>query len=339
MKIATRNSMLATYQAELVKTYLEKEDISCELIFMQTAGDRKAHPLYAGKGIFIKELQNRLLDKTADLAMHSLKDLPVLSVPPLGIFALLPRAPKEDVLIISPKVLEESGLNKLSSEQREHMSFDELKSTLFKSEFFCQGPIGTSSLRRTLQIKQYLGAELNCQTLRGNINSRLSRARNSDYACIILAKAGLHRLNLYTSADMFTLDPTVFVPSAGQGIIAVEASLDIQNDKFKTACQKIACFESGIAAGIERSVLFLLGSDCYTPVGVSYNNQIIYITTEVNSEFLSCKIECSAEEIDCVKNLLNTHENFYASFFEELRTSSFMSRVKKILIDKNFIEK
>jgi len=338
IKIATRKSLLATYQATAVKNLLAEHGISSEFMYLETSGDRKAHPLFAGKGIFIKELQERLKEGQADIAVHSLKDLPTLPVKTLALYAFLPRASREDVLIISPQVLQESGLNQLSETKKNNLTFDELKEYLLKSEFFCTMPFGTSSLRRTALIKEYFGQSIPCQTLRGNVDSRLKRARNNEYSCIILAKAGLERLNLYTNNDMFTLDPKVFVPSAGQGVVAIEGrdNLDKNNALINT-CKGFTSHQSCLEAGLERTVLFLLECDCYTPVGVYFDGKVLHVVKEKDSKLLKCQITLSEKDLEQLHNLFQKNQNYYHDFFEALCRSELSKKLKVILEEKSFI--
>lgn len=334
MKLATRQSKLALVQSEMAKTQFAKYGLECEFLPMETKGDKPTYPFFIGKGLFVKELQEKLLNGSADIAVHSLKDLPVVQTEQLALVALLPRAAKEDVLVLSPTVLQESGLSELSTAERATLEFTELKKYLFKSKTFLTKKMGTSSLHRKILFQKYF--ELETMSIRGNVGTRLSKVQNNDYSCTFLAKAGLDRLGLFSIDDpsMFVLNPKLFIPSAGQGIIAIEAS--IQSNEYQTilnVCKKITSQSACIEAGLERLVLFLLESDCYTPVGIYFNDNTLSIVTEKNNTAHICEISLSHPDLNFVETLLQKHENIYAPFFAELCHSELAKRIQSILFN------
>ena len=174
LKIATRQSPLALWQANFVKDQLEKfhPTLSVELVPMVTKGDVILDSPLAkigGKGLFVKELENALLEKRADIAVHSMKDVPMEFPEGLGLSVICKREDPRDAFVSNT-----------------YRSLDDLS----------QGAIvGTSSLRRQCQLKQ-LRPDLDIRSLRGNVGTRLSKLDNGEYDAIILASAGLSRLGL-----------------------------------------------------------------------------------------------------------------------------------------------
>ena len=258
--IGTRGSALALYQANLVKAKLEDIYPTCsiELKIIQTTGDKRTDvPLsevaqvsgVVDKGVFIKELEIALERGDIDVAVHSLKDVPSLLEPQFSLSAVLSRASVEDVLITKDPNWDGTGT------------------------------LATGSLRRKLMARSYWGKELQFADLRGNVPTRLEKlVNNDDWDAIILAKAGLERLGLYSptamvksiSVWMKELPVTDFVPAVGQGIIGLETRREDEltqsmiqpiNDAFSFAC-----------AVAERTFLAKLGATCSTPVGVYANN-------------------------------------------------------------------
>jgi hydroxymethylbilane synthase len=203
IRIATRKSPLALWQANYVATLLEQNftGIKTELVQMTTKGDKILDAPLAkvgGKGLFVKELEQGMLEGEADIAVHSMKDVPVEFPEGLHLAAILKREDPTDALVSNRF----SRLDELPSHAR----------------------IGTSSLRRQCQIKQrFPDAEI--LPLRGNVNTRLAKLDNGDFDAIILASAGLIRLGM---ADRIKerLDPVISLPAIGQGAIGIECRRD-----------------------------------------------------------------------------------------------------------------
>ena len=196
LKIATRQSPLALWQANFVKDQLEKfhPTLSVELVPMVTKGDVILDSPLAkigGKGLFVKELENALLEKRADIAVHSMKDVPMEFPEGLGLSVICKREDPRDAFVSNT-----------------YRSLDELP----------QGAIvGTSSLRRQCQLKQ-LRPDLDIRSLRGNVGTRLSKLDNGEYDAIILASAGLIRLGLAERIASF-IEVEQSLPAAGQGAV------------------------------------------------------------------------------------------------------------------------
>ena len=240
IKIATRPSKLALTQANIVATAITKLDpnISCELVAIKTSADIKSEqPIntIGGKGIFIKELEQALLAKKADIAVHSIKDMPSKLAEHFSMPAILPRLVTHDVLI-----------------SNNHTAFDDLAPGAV---------VGTSSLRRTCQL-QILRPDLTYKPIRGNVDTRINKLAG-DYDAIILAAAGIIRLGYekHISQD-FALED--ILPAAGQGAIGIECLRD-NSDMLKLA-SLLNHVPSAAAVTAERSAMWHLGGHCMAPI-------------------------------------------------------------------------
>ena len=203
IRIATRGSRLALWQAQHVQTQLQAAHpgLTAELVIIKTLGDRILDTPLAkigGKGLFIKELEQALLAHTADLAVHSMKDVPVELPPELHIPSVLARDDPRDCLL-APR----------------HGGFRALPA---------RAVVGTSSLRRRSQILSRR-TDLELRELRGNVTTRLTKLTNLEFDGIVLAAAGLHRLGL-TDAITEYFAVTDMLPAIGQGIIGIECRRD-----------------------------------------------------------------------------------------------------------------
>ncbi|MCC2626039.1 MAG: hydroxymethylbilane synthase [Burkholderiales bacterium] len=252
IRIITRKSELALWQANFVKEELLRHHpgLQTEIIGVTTSGDKildKTLDKVGGKGLFIKELESGLLADTADIAVHSLKDLPAALDPTFKLAAILKREDAADAFVS----------NKYSS--LEAMPGGAV--------------IGTSSARRVALLKQHY-PQLQIKLLRGNVQTRLGKLDKEEYDAIILAVAGLKRLGL---SDRITqkLDTNKFLPSIGQGALAIEvlsSGTDLI-DYLKPLEDKETRFE----VDIERMVGSRLGASCSVPIAVyakSTDNQI-----------------------------------------------------------------
>lgn len=243
IRIATRQSPLALWQANHVRENLLElhPELKIELLPMVTSGDQflKDKLLVAGgKGLFVKELEEALLDKRADIAVHSTKDMP----------AELPEG-----LILTAICKRHNPLDALVSFK--YSSLDDLPK---------QAIIGTSSLRRQSQLLAYR-PDLHIKTLRGNINTRLGKLENEEYQAIILAAAGLERMGLKESITE-TLSDEIMLPACGQGALCIESRVDAHeiqelikglNDPITSTCVQT-----------ERQVNARLGGNCHVPLAV-----------------------------------------------------------------------
>jgi len=203
LRIGTRKSPLALWQANHIKTELEKRhpDLQCELVRLSTEGDRILDTPLAkvgGKGLFIKELEQALMDGRADIAVHSMKDVTVDLPDGLHIPVICKRELPWDAFV-----------------SNQYDAFSDLPEG---------ARLGTSSLRRQMQLA-HVRPDLDIVSLRGNVNTRLARLDNGDFDAIILAAAGLIRLEM-SDRIAETLGPDVSLPAVGQGAVGVECRED-----------------------------------------------------------------------------------------------------------------
>jgi hydroxymethylbilane synthase len=239
--IATRESPLALWQASFVKAQLEKHHphLVVSLLGITTTADTMLEtPLLqiGGKGLFVKELEEALLDGRADIAVHSMKDVPMELPPGLCLPVMCEREDPRDAFV--------------------SLQFDSLDDLPKKAL------LGTSSLRRQSQLAS-LRPDIEMKYLRGNVNTRLSRLERGDYAAIILAAAGLKRLNLQQYIRSYlSLDQSL--PAAGQGVLGIECrSDDIETQKFIASLNHT---ESQLCVTAERAMCQRLGGGCHVPV-------------------------------------------------------------------------
>ena len=242
LKIATRQSPLALWQANFVKDQLEKfhPTLSVELVPMVTKGDVILDSPLAkigGKGLFVKELENALLEKRADIAVHSMKDVPMEFPEGLGLSVICNREDPRDAFISNT-----------------YRSLDELP----------QGAIvGTSSLRRQCQLRQ-LRPDLDIRSLRGNVDTRLSKLDNGEYDAIILASAGLIRLGLAERIASF-IEVEQSLPAAGQGAVGIECRVD--DEEVKALLAPLADATTTTCVLAERAMNTRLQGGCQVPIG------------------------------------------------------------------------
>jgi hydroxymethylbilane synthase len=239
--IASRESRLAMWQAEHVQCALHKLYPSCDvkILGMTTRGDQildRTLSKVGGKGLFVKELENALADGRADLAVHSLKDVPMELPAGFALAAILEREDPRDALV---------------SNQYDHLG-----------ELPPGSVVGTSSLRREAMLRARY-PQLQVKPLRGNLDTRLAKLDRGDYAAIILAAAGLKRLGL-SERIRGLLDPDDSLPAAGQGALGIE----IRSDRAELARWLAPLHHEHTAAAVEaeRMVSRSLGGSCEVPL-------------------------------------------------------------------------
>ncbi|MGB5257421.1 MAG: hydroxymethylbilane synthase [Woeseiaceae bacterium] len=241
IRIATRKSALALWQADHVAALLRKlpEVEAVSLLPLSTRGDEildRSLQKIGGKGLFIKELEVAMQNGDADIAVHSMKDVPADMPDGFCIAAVLERANHADALV-SP----------------DRMQLDQLAEGAL---------IGSSSLRRQAQLKM-MRPDLNIQPLRGNVNTRLSKLENGDYDAIILAAAGLERLELaHHISQQFA--PTQMLPAAAQGVVGVECLSD-QAD-LRSVLKQLDHATTVQTTLAERAIAKKLQASCQSPV-------------------------------------------------------------------------
>ena len=242
LKIATRQSPLALWQANYVKDRLQQlyPDLTIELVPMVTKGDVILDSPLAkigGKGLFVKELENALLTQEADIAVHSMKDVPMQFPEGLGLAVICQREDPRDAFV-----------------SHSYRTFAELP----------QGAVvGTSSLRRQCQLKA-LRPDLDIRSLRGNVGTRLSKLNNGDYDAIILASAGLIRLGLADRIASF-IDVEQSLPAAGQGAVGIECRTD--DAQVQALLAPLADAETTYCVLAERAMNNHLQGGCQVPIG------------------------------------------------------------------------
>ena len=253
IKIATRKSQLALRQVDLVTDALGK-NVEATILDIVTSGDKTLEKSLAdigGKGLFIKELENVILNDKADIAVHSMKDMETEIAQNTIISAVLPRGDRSDLLI--------SG----------YSSFDDLPKGAV---------IGTSSVRRAAFAKSYR-PDLIIKLLRGNVGTRIAKLNNGEFDGIILAKAGLDRLNINIG---HVIPKEIIPPASTQGVIAIQStnfkntSLELNINNLLAEINDKKTYYETLA---ERSFLGFLDGSCRTPISasayVTENNNLI----------------------------------------------------------------
>lgn len=285
VRIATRKSALALWQAEYVKAKLEHfhPGINVELVPMTTKGDIILDTPLAkvgGKGLFVKELEVAMLENRADIAVHSMKDVPVEFPEGLGLEIICPREDPRDAFV---------------------------SNTIKSLADLPQGAIvGTSSLRRQCQIKA-LRPDLDIRDLRGNVNTRLKKLDNGEYDAIILAAAGLIRLEMPERIQEY-IEPEVMLPANGQGAVGIECRNE--DTTIKALLAPLACEKTRIRVVAERAMNRALEGGCQVPIG-SYavlEGPQVYLRGLVGaidgSEILTSEVRGSIDEAAQLGNQL-----------------------------------
>ena len=257
--IGTRASKLALIYANRAKDEIAKVFLGeIELIKITTEGDQNQKDRLSeigGKGLFSKKIEEELLNKKIDLAVHALKDMPSEETSGLITSCFLKRNPPEEILIT-----------------KDNKKFRELNSDSI---------IGTSSFRREFQLRR-IRNDLNYKTIRGNVDTRISKLNNNDYDSVILSKAGIKSLKLdHLISEEFSTEK--IIPSAGQGIVSIQCRNE--DEDMINLLSKINDKVTSISALAERKVLGILEGDCHTAVGVfsKVNNDNFEISGELFS--------------------------------------------------------
>jgi hydroxymethylbilane synthase len=241
LRIATRKSPLALWQAEHVAALLRDEHagLEIELVPLSTQGDRLLDAPLAkvgGKGLFIKELELALLEERADIAVHSLKDVPVEIPAGLGLPVFLARADARDALVSN----HHQGLASLPPGAR----------------------VGTSSLRRKCQLLA-TRSDLDVVTIRGGVHTRLAKLDDGDFDALILAAAGLHRLGMGERVRE-VLGPEVILPAVGQGVLGIECRDG--DARIEPLVTPLGDADSSARVRAERAMNARLGGGCQVPI-------------------------------------------------------------------------
>ena len=236
VRIGSRESLLAVRQAEIIRDQILRlcPEMEVEIVTMKTTGDKildKSLAKIGGKGLFVKELDRALMDGRIDIAVHSLKDVPMEENPDFPILACGRREDPRDVLLLKP------GLHKLPED----------------------GVVGTSSSRRMIQMKR-LFPGCSFRGIRGNVQTRLRKLETEGYDGTLLAAAGLKRLDMaHVIGKYFSVDE--IIPAAGQGILAVQGRKDARWEWM----DQINDRDARAAAEAERQFIRAVGGDCTSP--------------------------------------------------------------------------
>jgi hydroxymethylbilane synthase len=267
LRIGTRGSLLAKWQAEFVRKQLfAKAGVEAEIVIIKTAGDKlQGSPLaqIGGKGVFVKELEEALLDETIDLAVHSVKDVPTEVPARLSFPAVCRRDDVRDCVV---------SANGATLANLRHGA-----------------RVGTSSLRRQAQAR-HIRPDLDVRDLRGNVDTRLRKAESGEYDAILVSKAGLDRLGL---AQRITevLSPETFLPAVGQGAIAVECRM--KDSEAADVVSRLDDAETRNAIVAERSLLKAVQGGCQVPLGAWARMERDQLVME------ACV--CSVDGVQCIR--------------------------------------
>jgi len=250
--IATRGSQLALWQADYVAGLLAAHGVSSEKLIVKTTADRVQdrflHEI-GGKGLFVKELEEALADRRADLAVHSLKDMTASLKPPFTLGAVLKRHPASDLMVFRQDVARRLAPPPVLA-PNDVAAFGALK-------------VGTGSLRRQALL-QSVAPDIASVGIRGNVDTRLKKLDEGQWDAIILAEAAIWRLGLEGRQPASRLAADWFVPCAAQGALALESRID---DPLTDWLRLLACPETTLCCAIERELLARLGGDCTMPLG------------------------------------------------------------------------
>ena len=254
--MGSRGSPLALRQTEIVVDRLKELGVDTDLCIVKTSGDVFLDkPLYqlSGWGVFVAEIDDRMLSGELDLAVHSMKDIPTKRPEELDIAAILKRDSPYDILVT-----------------RDGLKLDDIPKG---------AAIGTSSMRRAAQLKR-ARPDLQIRTLRGNLQTRLRKLNQGDYDAIVLAEAGVQRMGIKLKYSV--LDPEKFVPSANQGTIVAVAKKGTVADKL---VQSLDDLPTRAETMIERRILETVGGGCVVPVAIhaNVNNEEARVVAEVLS--------------------------------------------------------
>ncbi len=261
LTIGTRGSQLALWQAHHIKSRIQGffPDLTVEILTITTTGDRitdRPLSLVGGKGLFVKEIENALLDRGIDLAVHSMKDMPGDLPQGLVIGAIPERENPFDVLISKDKTL--------------------------LAEYPVHARIGTSSLRRGSQLKRFR-PDLEIVSIRGNLDTRIKKLKAGQYHAIVLAAAGLIRLEQAHEITQY-LDETLMIPAVGQGALCIETR---ENDAaLAPVLEQLDHAPTRICVTGERAFLKQIQGSCHIPVACygKFQDGQVKLTALVASE-------------------------------------------------------
>ncbi|MDH4203204.1 MAG: hydroxymethylbilane synthase [Phycisphaerae bacterium] len=293
IRIATRGSQLALAQANMTMKKLSEiaPDIPISIVKISTKGDRdKSDFLYKSTsvGFFTSEVERALLEGEGDVAVHSLKDLPTAITKGLVVSAIPAREQVCDAIVAAKDISSIQDLPK-------------------------NAVVGTSSLRRITQLKQ-MRPDLDCQPLRGNIETRIKKVREGQVDAIVIAQAGLNRLSLSDEISLI-LPPEEFIPAPGQGALGIQTRAD--NPELCTIVAKLDDATARLTTETERHILAELHGGCSIPLGVysHIEDGIIYIHAILCNLTVTKRVK---KTVSCpVENALETAEKLTQEILEQ----------------------
>ena len=243
--IGTRGSKLALWQAYYTQDRLKEIGVESELKIIKTKGDKIQHLSFdkiEGKGFFTKEIEDELLAGTIDLAVHSMKDMPTTSSEGLAITAVSYRENPADWMLVR------------------HDATENIIMKVKKG-----GIVGTSSARRKAMVRHFR-PDVTLRDIRGNVPTRIEKLRSGEFDAILLAAAGISRLELdLNDLHVLKLNPKEFVPAPAQGVLAWQTTID--DLETRRILKKLHQPEVSAVTNVERKILKLLGGGCHTPFG------------------------------------------------------------------------
>ena len=247
IKIGTRGSKLALWQAHFLQDQLKQIGVESELLIIKTKGDRIQHLGFdkiEGKGFFTKEIEDHLLRGDIDLAVHSMKDLPTTPPDGLVITAVSYRENPADWLLIRKAGIDSSQLFQLKQ----------------------KAVIGTSSARRKAQMLSFR-PDVQLKDIRGNVPTRINKLREGQFDAILLAAAGISRLDVpLDELQIIKLNPKEFIPAPAQGVLAFQTHAE--DLRVRRILKNLHHPEVSAVTNVERRVLQLFGGGCHMPLGV-----------------------------------------------------------------------
>jgi hydroxymethylbilane synthase len=282
LKLGTRGSDLALTQARWVAAALANHGVETELVVISTSGDRSEAPSFGAigpQGVFVREIEQALLDAAIDIAVHSYKDLPTQSPAGLVVAATPARRDVADWLICRRNAARHDPAAARVGSRRDTARVGSLAGgaaldALAKSALAEGARVGTSSARRQSWLRS-LRPDLDIQPLRGNVPTRLKRLASGDYDAIVLAGAGIERLD--EAGDLLApilaglvrtrLDPERFVPAPAQGALALQCRRDDAGTGALEALAAVADADTAIAVALEREALRLAEGGCDAAFG------------------------------------------------------------------------
>ena len=284
IRIGSRGSDLALWQANHVRKQLENLGYSVDITIIKTQGDAIQHLSFdklEGKGFFTKEIEQALLTNQVDLAVHSHKDLETTPPDELVIACVSEREDPSDLLLIAKSAVDTS----------QHWGLKD------------GAIVGTSSARRKSQVMRYR-ADVEIRDLRGNVPTRIQKLRDGGYDAILLAKAGVDRLQIDLSEfHVHVLDPEEFVPAPAQGVLALQIRKSDQS--LFEILQEMNHPKVQKRIAVERKVLNLMDGGCQLPLGVYCTpDHAVYVSHATNWEDGADWYEYRAEELDGLAEMI-----------------------------------